>query len=108
MEVTVSFLLNFSIFFDFNNFFKIIESGDKSTNIQYISCDKPPPPPPPTSNPDQPTIAPGDNYSYVQLTAVSIFGSNLIEKKKSLIHFLLSPRFTIIITLLLMNLLVLL
>lgn len=58
------------------------ESGDKSANIQYISCDKPPPPPPPT-NPDQPTIAPGDNYSYVQLTAVHDYNYPVVDEPVS-------------------------
>lgn len=51
--------------------FSLSESGDKPS-IHYISCDKPPPPPPTTTAAEQTTIAPGDNYSYVQLTAVII------------------------------------
>lgn len=44
------------------------KSGDKSSIIHYISCEKPPPPPSTNSSAEQTTIAPGDNYSYVQLT----------------------------------------
>ncbi|CAD7087931.1 unnamed protein product [Hermetia illucens] len=58
------------------------KSGDKPS-IHYISCDKPPPPPPTTTAAEQTTIAPGDNYSYVQLTAVHDYNYPVVDEPVS-------------------------
>ncbi|XP_055386802.1 sprouty-related, EVH1 domain-containing protein 1 [Condylostylus longicornis] len=55
---------------------------EKQPNIHYISCDKPqvPLPPSPNGEHQQTTIAPGDNYSYVQLTAVHDYNYPVVDE----------------------------
>lgn len=81
--------MSFQYFYVWVTFFTLIlkwthsfesfkESGEKQS-IHYISCDKPPQ----NLNSDQDqTIVPGDNYSYVQLTAVSYISLKMVFNKK--------------------------
>ncbi|XP_055693912.1 sprouty-related, EVH1 domain-containing protein 1 isoform X1 [Lutzomyia longipalpis] len=68
------------------------EGSQKSEkqNVHYISTEKPPPPPPPleqlspnpsSNNQEAPGgIMPGDNYSYVQLTAVHEYNYPVVDE----------------------------
>lgn len=63
----------------------VIENSDKQQIIHIISCEKTPQPTPSlsnTNNTEQPntTIVPGDNYSYVQLTAVHEYNYPVVDE----------------------------
>lgn len=69
----------------------VLESGEKHQNIHIISCEKQPQPLPSllnTNNQEQTTnIIPGDNYSYVQLTAVHDYNYPVVDEPvSSVIH----------------------
>lgn len=69
----------------------VIESGEKHQNIHIISCEKQPQPLPSllnTNNQEQTTtITAGDNYSYVQLTAIHDYNYPVVDEPvSSVIH----------------------